>query len=155
MKIVFVISSIFFFFLNNIIFAIPNIVDSSYNYKLLKTNLTYPSGLTEKEGDLLISDLSNGKIYSYNNQNNLEIYYEGLPFGFDVMGYPTGPYKIKFYNNKLYISQGWADINRLEDHIYDHSLLELEKNINVITNDLWNPYDFSFYNNDIYLKIIR
>ena len=139
------------FFANNIILAKPTIVDSSYSYEILKTNITYPSGLTEKKGDLLISDLSNGKIYSYNNQDNLEIYYEGLPFGFDVMGYPTGPYKIKFYNDKLYISQGWADINRLEDHIYDHAFLELEKNITVITNDLWNPYDFSFYENDIYL----
>ena len=67
------------------------------------------------------------------------------------MGYPTGPYKIKFYNNKLYISQGWADVNRFDDHKYDHSFLELDKKINVLTNNLWNPYDFSFYNNDIYL----
>ena len=67
------------------------------------------------------------------------------------MGYPTGPYKIKFYNNKLYISQGWADVNRFDDHEYDHSFLELDKKINVLTNNLWNPYDFSFYNNDIYL----
>ena len=136
---------------NELVFAKPIIVNQSYNYKLLETNLTFPSGLTEKKDNLLISDLGNGNIYLYNNQNNLEIYYEGLPFGLDVMGYPTGPYKIKFYNNKLYISQGWADINRFDDHEYDHSFLELDKKINVLTNNLWNPYDFSFYNNDIYL----
>ena len=137
--------------MNDLVFAKPIIVNQSYNYKLLETNLAFPSGLTEKKDNLLISDLSNGNIYLYNNQNNLEIYYEGLPFGLDVMGYPTGPYKIKFYNNKLYISQGWADVNRFDDHEYDHSFLELDKKINVLTNNLWNPYDFSFYNNDIYL----
>ena len=142
---------IFFLLVNNLVFANPIIVNQSYNYKLLETNLTFPSGLTEKKDNLLISDLGNGNIYLYNNQNNLEIYYEGLPFGLDVMGYPTGPYKIKFYNNKLYISQGWADVNRFDDHEYDHSFLELDKKINVLTNNLWNPYDFSFYNNDIYL----
>tara|TARA_Y100000590_G_scaffold418478_1_gene519300 strand:- start:471 stop:1433 length:963 start_codon:yes stop_codon:yes gene_type:complete len=136
---------------NNLVFANPIIVNQSYNYKLLETNLTFPSGLTEKKDNLLISDLGNGNIYLYNNQNNLEIFYKGLPFGLDVMGYPTGPYKIKFYNNKLYISQGWADVNRFDDHEYDHSFLELDKKINVLTNNLWNPYDFSFYNNDIYL----
>ena len=137
--------------MNDLVFAKPIIVNQSYNYKLLETNLTFPSGLTEKKDNLLISDLSNGNIYLYNDQNNFEIYYEGLPFGLDVMGYPTGPYKIKFYNNKLYISQGWADVNRFDDHEYDHSFLELDKKINVVTNNLWNPYDFSFYNNDIYL----
>ena len=137
--------------MNNLVFANPIIVNQSYNYKLLETNLTFPSGLTEKKDNLLISDLGNGNIYLYNNQNNLEIFYKGLPFGLDVMGYPTGPYKIKFYNNKLYISQGWADVNRFDDHEYDHSFLELDKKINVLTNNLWNPYDFSFYNNDIYL----
>ena len=136
---------------NELVFAKPIIVNQSYNYKLLENNLTFPSGLTEKKDNLLISDLSNGNIYLYNDQNNFEIYYEGLPFGLDVMGYPTGPYKIKFYNNKLYISQGWADVNRFDDHEYDHSFLELDKKINVLTNNLWNPYDFSFYNNDIYL----
>ena len=142
---------IFFLLVNKLVFAKPIIVNQSYNYKLLETNLAFPSGLTEKKDNLLISDLGNGNIYLYNNQNNLEIYYEGLPFGLDVMGYPTGPYKIKFYNNKLYISQGWADVNRFDDHKYDHSFLELDKKINVLTNNLWNPYDFSFYNNDIYL----
>lgn len=142
---------IFFLLVNNLVFANPIIVNQSYNYKLLETNLTFPSGLTEKKDNLLISDLGNGNIYLYNNQNNLEIFYKGLPFGLDVMGYPTGPYKIKFYNNKLYISQGWADVNRFDDHEYDHSFLELDKKINVLTNNLWNPYDFSFYNNDIYL----
>ena len=141
----------FFLLVNNLVFAKPIIVNQSYNYKLLENNLTFPSGLTEKKDNLLISDLGNGNIYLYNNQNKLKIYYEGLPFGLDVMGYPTGPYKIKFYNNKLYISQGWADVNRFDDHEYDHSFLELDKKINVLTNNLWNPYDFSFYNNDIYL----
>ena len=46
------------FFANNIILAKPTIVDSSYSYEILKTNITYPSGLTEKKGDLLISDLT-------------------------------------------------------------------------------------------------
>ena len=42
-------------------------------------------------------------------------------------------------------------MNRFDDHEYDHSFLELDKKINILTNNLWNPYDFSFYNNDIYL----
>jgi len=152
MKIFFIILLFIFFFTNNFIFAKPNIIDSSYTYKLLETDLIYPSGVTEKEGSLLISDLGDGTIYQYNNNDSKkEIFYDGLPFGLDIMGYPTGPYKIKFQNDKLYISQGWADIDRLEEHIYDHSLLKLDKNINIITNDLWNPYDFSFHKSNIYL----
>ena len=45
--------------------------------------------------------------------DNLEIYYEGLPFGLDVMGYPTGPYKIKFYNNR---KKQWCVIYKLKNY---------------------------------------
>ena len=57
---------LFFLLINNFIFAKPIIVNSSYNYKLLETSLSFPSGITEKKDNLLISDLSDGNIYSYN-----------------------------------------------------------------------------------------
>jgi hypothetical protein len=67
-----------------------------------------------------------------------------LPIGIDVMGAPTGPYKVAVQGDRLLVTQGWQDVNRAEGP-QDHALLSIEPGgaIRVISPAFWNPYDLA------------
>ncbi len=67
-----------------------------------------------------------------------------LPIGIDVMGAPTGPYKVAVHGDGLLVTQGWQDVNRAEAP-HDHALLSIEPDgaIRVVSQAFWNPYDLA------------
>ncbi len=70
-----------------------------------------------------------------------------LPVGRDVMGEPTGPYKVRVHAGRVYVSQGWPDVDRAEGPL-DHAILALAGGArgapHVLAAGFWNPYDFEW-----------
>ena len=107
----------------------------------LPVHLEVGSGLAEHDGALLFTDLGTGGIVRLDSGSNPTLL-ATLPTGIDVMGFPTGPYKIAVQDDRILVTQGWQDVNR-DEQPQDHALLSLEPGgmIRVISNAFWNPYD--------------
>src|SRR4030095_5107794 len=67
-----------------------------------------------------------------------------LPTGVDVMGQPTGPYKVKALGRSVFVSQGWPDANA-SPVPPDHAIVSFQDATmtpRIDSSDFWNPYDF-------------
>jgi len=109
----------------------------------LPLGLKHPSGLAWANG-LIVTDIATGRIVRVEKNGTLTDLTKPLPIGIDVMGQPTGPYKVKVNRNSILVSQGWPDANA-EAAPTDHALLLLanpEEAPRIISSDFWNPYDF-------------
>ena len=102
------------------------------------------SGLAECNGGLLLTDLAAGRIVRMEEGGALTRIGPELPYGTDVIGDPTGPYRIAFDAEGLVVAQGWAPVDRGESP-YDHSLLRFGPagRLTVLSDDFWNPFDFA------------
>ena len=102
------------------------------------------SGLAECDGGLLLTDLAAGRIVRMDPDGALARIGPELPYGTDVIGDPTGPYRIAFDGEGLMVAQGWTPVDRGES-LYDHSLLRLGPagDLTVLSDDFWNPFDFA------------
>ena len=105
-------------------------------------DLKTPSGAAFVDDSLLVTDLASGRVMRLTDKR-WEVVHDGLPVGDDVLGAPTGPYKVQSNGTRVFVAQGWQDVTRDETEI-DHAILELSDSgtINVLSNDFWNPYDF-------------
>jgi hypothetical protein len=109
----------------------------------LPLGLKQPSGLAWAN-NLIITDLATGRVVRVENDGALTDLTRPLPVGVDVMGQPTGPYKVKVYWRSISVSQGWPDANA-EPAPTDHAIISFrnaEMDPQVTSNDFWNPYDF-------------
>jgi len=99
------------------------------------------SGLAEHDGALLFTDLGSGQVVKIDFGSNAALL-ATLPTGIDVMGYPTGPYKIAVDDDRFLVTQGWQDVNR-DEQPQDHALLSIAPGgtVRVMSNAFWNPYD--------------
>ncbi len=113
----------------------------------IRHDLKTPSGAAFADGVLLVTDLASGQVVRLVDERS-EVVHDGLPVGDDVLGAPTGPYKIQTRDNRIFVTQGWQDVNRDETEI-DHAILELsgDGTVRVLSNDFWNPYDFVWAGN--------
>ena len=102
------------------------------------------SGLAECDGGLLLTDLAAGRIVRMDHDGALARIGPELPYGTDVIGDPTGPYRIAFDGEGLMVAQGWTPVDRGKSP-YDHSLLRLGPagDLAVLSDDFWNPFDFA------------
>ncbi len=107
----------------------------------LPVELQIASGVAELDGDLLFTDLGTGRVLWHRGGEPITL--ATLPVGSDVLGYPTGPYKVAVLDGRVLVSQGWQDVNRTEDGPYDHALLSLDRDggVGVVAQAFWNPYD--------------
>ena len=109
----------------------------------LPLGLKQPSGLAWSNG-LIVTDLATGRVVRVKKDGALTDLTRPLPVGFDVMGQPTGPYKVKVYRQSIIVSQGWPDANA-EPVPTDHAIIsfwDAEMTPRIVSSDFWNPYDF-------------
>ena len=106
----------------------------------LPVELQIASGAAELDGDLVFTDLGTGRVLWRRGGEPITL--ATLPVGTDVLGYPTGPYKVVVLDGRVLVSQGWQDVSRAEGP-YDHALLSLDPDggIRVVAQAFWNPYD--------------
>ena len=109
----------------------------------LPLGLKHPSGLAWSEG-LVVTDVASGRVVRVEQDGTLTDLATSLPVGIDVMGQPTGPYKVKVAGPLIFVSQGWPDANA-EPAPTDHALLSFsgpKEAPRILSGDFWNPYDF-------------
>jgi hypothetical protein len=109
----------------------------------LPLGLEQPSGLAWSNG-LIVTDLATGRVVRVGKDGALVDLTEPLPVGIDVMGQPTGPYKVKVFWRSIAVSQGWPDANA-EPAPTDHAILSFtnpKETPRIVSSDFWNPYDF-------------
>lgn len=100
------------------------------------------AGLSRDGEALLVSDLSSGQIYRRGEDGRLVVLGPVFPHGPDVMGDPTGPYRVVRAGDVLVVAQGWTPANSPEGP-FDHALVEVDAagRTRVISSDFWNPFD--------------
>jgi hypothetical protein len=109
----------------------------------LPLGLKQPSGLAWSNG-LIVTDLATGRVVRVEKDGALTDLTRPLPVGIDVMGQPTGPYKVKVFWRRTIVSQGWPDTNA-EPASTDHAIISFwdsEMRPQIASGDFWNPYDF-------------
>jgi hypothetical protein len=116
---------------------------SGWQLEELPIGLKQPSGLAWDDG-LIVTDLATGGVVRVKKDGALADLTKSLPVGIDVMGQPTGPYKVKVFRRSIFVSQGWPDANA-EPAPTDHAILSFwdsEMAPRISSSDFWNPYDF-------------
>lgn len=102
------------------------------------------SGLSREGDDLLLTDLASGRILRGNSQS-MTFTATGplLPHGADVIGDPTGPYRLAKIDGRIVVAQGWTPTGH-EATSFDHALLAIgtDGNVEIICDDFWNPFAF-------------
>ncbi|MEZ2131778.1 MULTISPECIES: ScyD/ScyE family protein [unclassified Sinorhizobium] len=100
------------------------------------------AGLSRDGETLLVSDLSSGRLYRRGEDGKLVAFGPVFPHGPDVIGDPTGPYRVVRAGDVLVVAQGWTPVNSPEGP-FDHSLVAIDAagRTRVISSDFWNPFD--------------
>jgi hypothetical protein len=109
----------------------------------LQLGLKHPSGLAWN-GHLIVTDVASGRVVRVEIGGALTDLITPLPVGIDVMGQPTGPYKVKVDQRSLIVSQGWPDANASPAPT-DHAILFFpspHEPLEIVSSAFWNPYDF-------------
>ena len=123
---------------------------AGWKLEVLPLGLKQPSGLAWSNG-LIVTDLASGRVVRVEANGALTDLTQPLPVGIDVMGQPTGPYKVKvfgppFLEHSIFVSQGWPDANAAPAPT-DHAILSFanpQETPRIVSSDFWNPYDFEF-----------
>jgi hypothetical protein len=113
-----------------------------FRIETLSHDLAMPSGAARDGEAIVFTDLSSGKVVRRGPDGTVTLLHDGLPTGKDVMDQPTGPYKVQVLDGRVFVAQGWQDVERGEGP-YDHAILELGAGApRVVNREFWNPYDF-------------
>jgi len=123
-----------------------------YTLKTFNTPGAAFAGLSRDAGDLLVSDLASGRLYRRGADGKLVAFGPIFPHGLDVIGDPTGPYRVVRADNGFVVAQGWTPIGSKEGP-FDHALVALNAagQIRVISSEFWNPFDFIAANGNYYV----
>jgi signal peptidase I len=110
------------------------------------------AGLARDGDALLVSDLASGRLYRRGPEGGFAAFGPVFPHGLDVIGDPTGPYRVARVGDRLVVAQGWTPVDAREAPL-DHALIALDDagNTRVISNDFWNPFDFVAVANGLYV----
>ncbi|ASY65408.1 hypothetical protein SJ05684_b44260 (plasmid) [Sinorhizobium sojae CCBAU 05684] len=96
-----------------------------------------------RDGDaLLVTDLASGRLLRRGAEGGFVAFGPVLPHGLDVIGDPTGPYRVLRHSDGFVVAQGWTPVKSGESPL-DHSLIFLDAagRTRVISNEFWNPFD--------------
>ncbi|TIS88060.1 ScyD/ScyE family protein [Mesorhizobium sp.] len=110
------------------------------------------AGLARDGDALLVTDLADGRLYRRSPDGRFTAFGPVLPHGTDVMGDPTGPYRVERHGSGYLVAQGWTPADHDEDS-NDHAMLEVDEGAvtRVVSNDFWNPYDFALSGDTLYV----
>jgi hypothetical protein len=113
-----------------------------YDIEVVRLDGAIFSGLAQEPDALVVTNLADGRLYRY-AEGGFEAFGPVLPHGTDVIGDPTGPYRVQALGTIYRLTQGWTPVDQAEGQ-YDHALLELDRegNLSVLSSDFWNPFDF-------------
>ena len=108
----------------------------------LAVDLVVHSGVAALDDALVFTDLAAGRVIRRDPDGRVTVLVEDLPFGTDVMGMATGPYKVATLDGRIFVSQGWQDVERDKGPL-DHAIVEVTPGAapRVLSNEFWNPYD--------------
>ena len=101
------------------------------------------SGLSRDGEALLVTDLASGRLYRRGPDGKLAAFGPAFPHGLDVIGDPTGPYRVVRAGDVHVVAQGWTPVNTDAGPL-DHALVAIDGagEVRVISSDFWNPFDF-------------
>jgi hypothetical protein len=110
------------------------------------------AGLARDGDALLVTDLADGRLYRRTPNGRFTAFGPVLPHGTDVMGDPTGPYRVERHGSGYLVAQGWTPADH-DEAPNDHAMLEVDEGAvtRVISNDFWNPYDFALSGDTLYV----
>ncbi|MGH6923794.1 MAG: ScyD/ScyE family protein [Propylenella sp.] len=110
------------------------------------------SGLSRDGDFLLFSNLADGRLYRRGPDGAIEAFGPEFPHGLDVIGDPTGPYRVVRYGANYLVAQGWTPTNS-EAGPNDHALIEVDENgiLGVLHGDFWNPFNFLITGDAIFI----
>lgn len=102
------------------------------------------SGLSRDGETLLITDLASGRLHRREANGELVAFGPAFPHGLDVIGDPTGPYRVVRVGDAFVVAQGWTPVDAGEGPL-DHALVAIGEDgaPRVISSDFWNPFDFT------------
>ena len=100
-------------------------------------------GLSRDGDKLLVTDLASGRLYRRGADGGMVAFGPTLPHGLDVIGDPTGPYRVIRVGSDYVVAQGWRPVEANES-AYDHALVAIGEDgrARVISDEFWNPFDF-------------
>ncbi|OCP15548.1 ScyD/ScyE family protein [Ensifer sp. LC163] len=101
------------------------------------------AGMSRDGEALLVTDLASGRLYRRGAEGKLVAFGPVFSHGLDVIGDPTGPYRVVRAGDVLVVAQGWTPANS-DAGPYDHALIAIDGAgaVRVISSDFWNPFDF-------------
>jgi hypothetical protein len=110
------------------------------------------AGLARDGDALLVTDLADGRLYRRTPNGRFTAFGPALPHGTDVMGDPTGPYRVEHHGSGYLVAQGWTPADH-DEGPNDHAILEVDEGAvtRVVSNDFWNPYDFALSGDTLYV----
>jgi hypothetical protein len=114
-----------------------------YQIEIVRESGAVFSGLAKAGETLLLTNLADGRLYRRDRGGELRAFGPVLPHGIDVMGDPSGPYRVKPLSKGYLVAQGWKPANN-DESPNDHSLLEVDETsvTRIVSSDFWNPFDF-------------
>ena len=123
-----------------------------YSIEIVRLPGAILAGLAREEEALLATNLADGRLYRRGADGRFLAFGPQLPHGADVMGDPTGPFRVAAYGSGHLVAQGWPPSDKDEGAL-DHALLEVSAKgeIRIISNDFWNPYAFTVAGDSIYV----
>jgi hypothetical protein len=101
------------------------------------------SGVARDGDALILTDLGRGRLLRGDRDRGFVPFGPELPYGPDVIGDPTGPYRAVRVGETLIVAQGWTPADA-EPGLLDHALIAVgaDGTTEVISGDFWNPFDF-------------
>jgi sugar lactone lactonase YvrE len=123
-----------------------------YRMEIVRKSGAIFAGLASDGDTLLLTDLAEGRLYRRAADGAFQAFGPQLPHGADVMGDPTGPYRVARFGAGYLVAQGWTPADRLEDP-RDHALLAVDETgvTRILHRDFWNPFDFVIDGEAIYV----
>ncbi|CAN7689906.1 ScyD/ScyE family protein [Phyllobacterium sp. LjRoot231] len=118
-------------------------VASGYRLETINVPGAAFSGLSRDGEVLLVTDLASGRLYRRGSDGKFAAFGPAFPHGLDVMGDPTGPYRVVHTGDIHVIAQGWTPVDTDAGPL-DHALVALDGagEVRVINSDFWNPFAF-------------
>ncbi|WP_245451122.1 ScyD/ScyE family protein [Borborobacter arsenicus] len=123
-----------------------------YDVEIIRKPGAIFAGLAHDGGALLVTDLADGRLYRRTPDGRFIAFGPILPHGKDVIGDPTGPYRVARRGDNYLVAQGWTPADQ-KDGPNDHAVLEVDESavVRAVSNDFWNPYDFALFGEMIYV----
>lgn len=118
-------------------------VAPGYRLEAVRVKGAVFGGLSRDGNALLVTDLAGGLLYKRLAGGELVALGPAFPHGLDVIGDPTGPYRVLRAGDDLIVAQGWTPANA-DEGPYDHALVAIDRTgkRRVVSADFWNPFDF-------------